>query len=467
MKYFIQYILPIIGFFVSFTLCTSSNKEGYEYYYIIPLIFAVYILIDRDIYERAFANVGFAIFFLTGCLRYFLTPFVACISNYPVLIGMTPSAAEYHEAIYLLIYEELTILFFFFFFLRKRYYKIKEYKQRVVIVDTIANKSLLKLMCALAVLAVIAFPQMFTSIHFAGDLSSIDLTETIRNDIPFAGIFTETLSLGRLFAVLLIIDYLYKQSRNSGSYKFAIFVSIGAIFLNASFVTNLSRFGIIVPIISYTYLLMNLYRRQRGLIVSTMFTAIISIVVVMSAIKFFSEDRNTANYESNDATFWGETLQEYFMGVKETAVGVHARPQVNKIYSDNKIFLFFNDVFSNVIGLSNFTYPPLNTVSLYNFVYFPRVNAVCQIPPNIINGLYYFGRWLAPLFTMFFIYMFSFLDYKARKTKNMVYKFALLYGALYCGLCMMINGAMLCSFLVNDTLIILIYSKLNFSIAKR
>ena len=72
--------------------------------------------------------------------------------------------------------------------------------------------------------------------------------------------------------------------------------------------------------------------------------------------------------QSNDFTFWGETLQSYFMGVKETAVGIHAKSQIDMFYPDGKIFLFFNDVFSNVIGLSNFTYSPLNTVHIYNYV---------------------------------------------------------------------------------------------------
>lgn len=467
MKYFVQYMLPIIGFLVSFILSTNSNQDGYEWYFVIPLIFSIYILIDKEIYERIFANVGFAIFFLTACFRYLLTPLVACSSNYSVLFGMIPSAEEYREAVNLLIYEEIAILLFFFFFLRKKYYKRSEYKQKIVFVDTISKKSLLILMCILALLTVIVFPQMFANIHFAGNLSSTDLAETIVIDVPFAGIFTEILSLGRFFAVLLIIDYLYKKSRKKGSYKFAIFVSMGVIFLNASFVTNLSRFGIVVPIISYTYLLMSLYRKQKRMIVTTMFAAVVSVVVVMSAIKFFSEDRNSANYESNDITFWGETLQTYFMGVKETAVGIHAESQVDMVYPDNKVFLFFNDIFSNVIGLSNFTYSPLNTVHLYNYVYFPRVKSVSQIPPNIINGMYYFSRLGAPLFTLFFIFMFSFLDFKARKTQNMMYKFALLYGALYSGLCMMINGSMLCASLVNDTLIILLYSKFNFLIAKK
>ena len=81
MKFLVQYILPIIGFFISFTLFTSSNQAGYERYFVIPLVFSIYILVDKEIYERAFANVGFAIFFLTGCFRYLLTPFVGCLSN--------------------------------------------------------------------------------------------------------------------------------------------------------------------------------------------------------------------------------------------------------------------------------------------------------------------------------------------------------------------------------------------------
>lgn len=467
MKFIVNKILPFVGFFVAFAVWSNTKVSGYEYYFIVPLLFSIYVFLDRDIYERAYNNIGFAIFFLTAVFRYLLTPLITSLSGYSILIGVTPSSREFGEAVWLIIYEEIAV-FALLFFLKKKYYGRKDYLTNTIeMTQGVGRKPLFIIMCLLAVLTVLAFPQMFANIHFVGNLSDMDLSETIVVDIPFAGIFTEILSLGRLLGVLLIIDYLWRKSRKTGAYKMAIFVSIAVIMLNASFVTNLSRFGIIVPIISYTYLLMSLYRRQKGLIISIMFSVVLGVVVVMSAVKFFSEDRNASNYESNDVNFWGDTMQMYFMGVKETAVGVRAEDQVDLVYSGNKFLLFLNDTFSNVIGLSNFMASHINTVHLYNYVYFPRGTSVSQIPPNVINGLYYFGCWAAPLYTLFFVYMFAFLDYKARHCKRIVDKFALLYGALYCSLCMMINGAMLCSFLVNDTLILLLYSKFNYFVSKK
>lgn len=467
MKFIVNNILPFAGFFVAFVVWSNTKTSGYEWYFIVPLLFSVYSISDRGIYERAYNNIGFAIFFLTAVFRYLLTPLIAALSGYSTLFGVTPSSQDYKEAVGLIIYEEIAV-FALLYYLKKKYYKRKDYLTNTTEMSQgIGRKPLFVFMCLLAVLTVLAFPQMFANIHFAGNLSDIDLSETIVVDVPFAGVFTEILSLGRLLGVLLIMDYLWRRSKKTKAYKMAILVSVAVIMLNASFVTNLSRFGIIVPIISYTYLLMSLYRRQKGLIVTTMFSIVLGVVVVMSAVKFFSEDRNASNYESNDVNFWGDTMQMYFMGVKETAVGVRAEGQVDLVYPGNKLLLFLNDTFSNVIGLSNFTASRVNTVHLYNYVYFPRGTSVSQIPPNIINGLYYFGRWAAPLYTLFFVYMFAFLDYKARHCKRMVDKFALLYGALYCSLCMMINGAMLCSFLVNDTLILLLYSKLNYFVSKK
>lgn len=467
MKFILNKILPFVGFFISFVVWSNTNVSGYEWYFIVPLLFSIYALLDSDIYERAYNNIGFAIFFLTAVFRYLLTPLIASLSGYSTLFGATPSSQEYQEAVGLIIYEEVAV-FALLYYLQKKYYKRKDYlANSIEMSQGIGRKPLFVFMCLLAVLTVLAFPQMFANIHFAGNLSDMDLSETIVVDVPFAGVFTEILSLGRLLGVLLIMDYLWRRSKKTKSYKMAILISVAFIMLNASFVTNLSRFGIIVPIISYTYLLMSLYRRQKGLIVTTMFSIVLGVVVVMSAVKFFSEDRNASNYESNDVNFWGDTMQMYFMGVKETAVGVRAEDQVDLVYSGNKFMLFLNDTFSNVIGLSNFTESRINTVHLYNYVYFPRGTSVSQIPPNVINGLYYFGRWAAPLYTLFFVYLFAFLDYKARHCKRIVDKFALLYGALYCSLCMMINGAMLCSFLVNDTLILLLYSKLNYFVSKK
>lgn len=463
MRFIINILLPIFGFFVTYTLWAENTNEGYEMYYLVPFIFSLYLLIDRNINTRIFANAGFAVFFLTAIFRFLLTPYIACISNYPILFGIEPTPGEFKEAVSLSLYEEILILLVFFA-IKSKFYKRGQTECQKLPIEEIGGKKLLYLMCLLALFSVIKFPQMFKNLHFVGKLSKIDLAETIVVDIPFAGIFTEALTLGRMFAILIIFNYLYKKSKKKG--KLAIFVSIAFVLINASVVNNLSRFGVIVPIISFTYLLLAIYYKQRNLIVTTMASIILAIVVGMSAVKFFSEDRNSSNYKSDDITFWGETFQTYFMGVKETAVGIHTESQIDMIYKDRRGLLFLNDTFSNVIGLSNFTIATFNTTRIYNGVYFPRSDKGQQIPPNIINGLFYFGKYWAPIYPLFFLFMLCYLDYKSRNTNNMIYKYALIYGALNSGLFMMVNGTMIICYLINDMVLMLIYAKLNNLISK-
>lgn len=461
MKTYINNILFLLGIIVSGYILFNSTHKGYTNYYLVPLIFAIYVKLDKEIYIRAMNNVGFAMFFISSCFRFYIVPFITCASKYAVILGMSPTIQDYKEAVNLAIYEEITILFIFYTILRKKFYKTEYYlSNQVQKIELIKSHKLFTFIIVTSLLIILLIPQSISNINFITNLGNINLAETIVLNFPLAGLCTAIINLGRFFTILLLINYFYKKSKQ-GHTLFYIIISICIILLNASFVTNLSRFGMIVPIISFTYLLLKIYDNYKTKIIKIMILCTTIIIVGMSAIKFFSEDRNTNANASNEVTFWGETLQTYFMGIKEIAVGIHAKDRIDGIYENNKIALFFNDSFQNILGLSNLTTPQLNTTRLYNYTYFPNSRSISQIPPNIINGLYYFGWFLAPLYILLFIYMFSYLDYKVHRNSNIVLKFAFLYGALYCGLCMMINGAMLISFLINEMLAIIICFKLN------
>lgn len=448
-------VLPAIGVFIAFVVQVVTDKRGCELIFLLPVIYSVYLFCDRGIYTRALNNIGYGVFVLVATFRYFFSPLFLALSDYNVLYGLDPPSTYYSQAVWLLLYEEV-IVFLFLFFLKRKFYVESDLIQ--VSPAPIKRKRPFLMMTILGLFVVVFMPQMVSDIHFIGNLGKIDLSETIRITLPLAGLFKEIVTLGRLFAVLLIIDYAFRKSRY-GKRKFYVLLSVLAIVLNASFITNLSRFGMIMPIISFTYLLMMLFKQQKRMVMRTMFSLVVMALIVISALKFFSEDRNVGGYKSDDIEFWGDTMNMYFMGVRETAVGIYAENLINRAYEGQTYLLFLNDAFSNVIGLSNFTEPQVNSVRLYNYVYFPKVNSVSQIPPNIIEGLYYWGWFLSPLYTVFFIFIFAFLDKKIRHTSNLVQKYALLSGSLYCGLCMMINGAMIISFLFNETLMIILYNK--------
>ena len=182
-------------------------------------------------------------------------------------------------------------------------------------------------------------------------------------------------------------------------------------------------------------------------------------ITFMSAVKFFGAGRGNENMSKNIG-WWGDTLNMYFSGPKETAIGVKATNLVNELYGWKRYKLLLNDAFSNVIGLSNFTQKNNSTI-IYNYIYFSSSIAVCQIVPNIIEGYYYFGILFCWLWPCLFVYLCFFFDKKAQCAETLDLKFAFIYAEIYCGMYLMINSSMIIANITNVSILLWILSKIN------
>ena len=242
-----------------------------------------------------------------------------------------------------------------------------------------------------------------------------DLATTIRVDFAGSGIYKTLFTFARYSLVLVIVDFFYKRNLKRDSAINIIGAFIPTL-LNCLYVSNLSRIGIFAPLLSCAFLIIILFNtpKARKTILYGIGTIGLLFIIYLSFVKFFGEGRG----DTSNATswlWWGDTLNMYFTGIKETAIGIKAKSLINETYGLNRIALMFNDCFSNVSFISNLTNHDINSNKLYNIVYFGGNISVSQICPNICEGIYYFGTALSVVWPALFVYLSHLFSYKSQK----------------------------------------------------
>ena len=172
-----------------------------------------------------------------------------------------------------------------------------------------------------------------------------DLATTIRVDFAGSGIYKTLFTFARYSLVLVIVDFFYKRNLKRDSAINIIGAFIPTL-LNCLYVSNLSRIGIFAPLLSCAFLIIILFNtpKARKTILYGIGTIGLLFIIYLSFVKFFGEGRG----DTSNATswlWWGDTLNMYFTGIKETAIGIKAKSLINETYGLNRIALMFMIVF--------------------------------------------------------------------------------------------------------------------------
>jgi hypothetical protein len=304
-----------------------------------------------------------------------------------------------------------------------------------------------------------AMPSAFMDYRFLFDQT--DLATTIRVDFAGSGIYKTLFTFARYSLVLVIVDFFYKRNLKRDSAINIIGAFIPTL-LNCLYVSNLSRIGIFAPLLSCAFLIIILFNtpKARKTILYGIGTIGLLFIIYLSFVKFFGEGRG----DTSNATswlWWGDTLNMYFTGIKETAIGIKAKSLINETYGLNRIALMFNDCFSNVSFISNLTNHDINSNKLYNIVYFGGNISVSQICPNICEGIYYFGTALSVVWPALFVYLSHLFSYKSHEKEYIDLKFIYIYSAIYCGMILMLNSAMIVCNIINISVLYAVVAFIN------
>lgn len=453
----ISYIISSISFGVAiFIFINSSSIAGYEYYFLVPLCFSMLCILCRNNNYVNMMMVGPFIINITMVIRYVILPFVACLGGYYYIIGRAPGSSDIEDAIFLTLYEMVIVCLYSNYLSGK--YSVGKF-------DWINNNKQFKsgwlylLIVLLGIITVVLIPEAVEDQRFI--LNQADLQNTVIVNFPLAGLFKTVVNFARYCAVLLIINACYKRELNKPSI-FNIIISFGVILLNTLYISNLSRFSLVIPLIVFTVILLYLYNapNQRKFIMGIFASAFLIALSYTSFLKFFGEGRGDED-NAMDMSWWGDTLNAYFMGIKEMAIGLNNLYLIDSVYGGNGILLLLNDSFSNISALSGLTISSITSTQLYNLTYFGSTLSNSHIVPNICNGVYYFGYIFSPIWTCIFIFLAHWFSRKIYTNDRLDRKFAYIYAAIWSGTVFMVNGSMIISNIVNVSLLFLLMTRIN------
>lgn len=460
-KFIKSYMINIIIVFLAIIIsCVIMNNtpygSEYEYYFLVPLIFGFIIIFSPYISFTDMENMGPMLLNYTMLIKYMISPLIYCLSGYYSWWGIYPSPENIRWAVFYTIYEMIALMISSNIF---AHHFAKKKKENLSTIQPLKTKMLYVMLIIIALTIIVLIPKAVADQRFI--LNQVDLSKTIRVDFAFSGIFTTFITFGRYSAIILIINYFYKKNLQKES-KWNVILAFVPVFVNSLFVSNLSRISILVPMLTFSFLIYSLFdtKKARRMIISLFLIIVILFGSYLSFIKFFGEGRgNDSNL--NNIEWWGDTLNMYFSGIKETAIGIKAQDLVDYNYGTFKIKLFLNDIISNVIGLSNLANTNLTSTKIFNYTYFGSDIAVCQIVPNIVEGIYYFGGIFSVAWPIIFVYFTYFFISIYKQQRYLDFKFVFLYASIYCAMILMINSAMIISNVINISVLFAILAFLN------
>ena len=442
----------IIGLFVFFN---TPHDSGYELYFVLPLVWGCLLILKPILNFIDVTCIGSFVLAYTMFIKYSISPLISCIGKYTSWLGTAPGRDNLQKAVLLTIYEMLVL--YFVCYICNRKYKAKSFKIENNIAEINDNWGHVSLVI-IGAASFVLVPSAFADYRFIFD--NTNLSENIFITAAGAGVFKTFFIVGRYSLVILLINSFYKRYKKTPSALYVI-LSFLVVLLNCIYVQNLSRINILIPLMIGLAICTQFFPRKsdRKSILLLAGTIGVTFLVVLSYLKFFGEGRGDAS-NMNSIEWWGDTLNMYFTGIKETAIGYKALPYIESVFGWNRFPLFINDFFSNISLLSNLSNIGKCSVVLYNRIYF-GANYTGQIPPNSIEGVYYFGSVLAPILPAIFValaYKFSYLSkLKARIDEKFIY----LYAAIWSGLVLMINYNMIVANIVNISLFYLVFVMIN------
>lgn len=466
---FIRYAVILLSFGIGFImLVVDCPREGYEWYGVVPILFAIMTLLCGSFSFCEYKKIGVFVLQLSMICRYVITPIIGHFGGYHSIFGTSVTKKEIEMAVLLTVYEMI-----FVFVISE--YQSRMWKHKVCgIINKSGGENRIEPLrgsifhigiILLGIAAVIFQPLTISDQRFLFNQNNLALN--IRVDFPLAGIYKTAFNFARYSVILLVINLCFKRNKKHRSIE-NIVLPILVIAVNALFNSNLSRIGLLVPIITFSVVMLRVFseKKQRRTLMLIVGCGLIGGLIFLSFVKFFGEGRgDTSN--STDLSWWSDTLNMYFMGIKEIALGVKATSRVEAVYGWFRLPLIFNDIFSQVVGLSNFTNTDINSTTLYNLTYFGSSISKSQICPNICEGLYYFGGFFAPLWTGVFVWLTHWFTNRISEQKYIDSMFVYTISAVYCGMCLMINSCMIIYAIVNISLLYGVIAYLNKKIVLR
>jgi len=440
----------ITGFLVAFYMFIATDiNSPYKFYFLIPFIFSVTILIYKKI-SKNISYIGMMTLLAIMYFKYIVMPFVNCLSDYTLWRGVSPNESFLKAGVWLTIYEMLGVLIIINIF-EGKFYNNTDKKS----ITVPKRYGIYVFVVVLALLLVIIFPGIP-----GGFISSVLASDQVNKVIPAKGLWITIFNFGSLILLLLLISYYKVKYDKSNSFKYVI-VSIITILIYLFVSAGYSRWSIAIPGLILMDMMTKLFKKYKMIILLCIGTVLLVGLIAITSMKM---NYNYDNINSN-STLWADTLQMYFSGPKNIAFAIETKQFINVTYGYFPLNVIFNDFFRSVAGLSRFTNSYASTVDIFNTCIYKSTIAQDQIVPMMGQSFTYFGYLFSPLLTIFATIIMMFFEGKANKGADLMKYYIFSFTAVWFARAMMLNATIIFSQLTNTLCLFLIIKWTNDRIA--
>ncbi|MBR6103856.1 MAG: hypothetical protein IKP81_02215 [Paludibacteraceae bacterium] len=382
----------VISFISTFICIYLHNNFVDANYFIVPLIYFLCLLFLRnyDIYSN---HLSIRIIDLLMLVRYSIMP----VSYYlrdaePYSFDITLA----DEGLFLIVYEMICV------FLSLNYFSKSTFRNEDFNSDTKFGISFsdfgVRIIIVLFVITMLMYPQYLKNLL----TFSFESMEEVDIESNVNGMFNLIYKTGSVVLSCLLLSRLYSLGQSRKSFFIGICVTFICVWICSLGTSgSVSRTSFLTNGIIYSLILVKifpLYKRN----IFIMFAIVVGSMLVLGTISRFYADKSSENFVGDMLNF--EMLDSYFGGLRDVVVSIKASVNYDSLLD---VETFFNDIFAGVPFFAsrsgvNFD---IRSNAVFNLAFFgfPGINS--RICPLIGQGYIYLGPILAPLFTVFFVYM--------------------------------------------------------------
>lgn len=415
--------IVLISFSVSIILLTDFDKPThYNLLFVLPLIYALYLLVYAKLFKSFFDNLGITLILGLLFVRLVISPIFKFLGGYNDKIILDAS----HNtpiAIILVAYETIAIMTTLFLLVKK--YPDKENKSNISNCSFQVNRKYIGVLFILVIIQISIFiytPGLlegYRSIFGIKDPTFTHLEQTYITQ-KYGTSFGAKLSLVtgqylmkslRLLLPNTMIVLINRKKRNiyrkSLSYMVLL---IQLFFIDGAIARSVIYMLISFLLISYIYPYKRIKKIAKILIIS-------SIVVI-----FYWLFRS--NLVGKEITQYFSTIfSTYFSGINIVSGSLNLPRNLG-----TRLQYFLYD-FLKAIPYGNTIFALSETDSQ---IYFNLINGTTgQIPTTIGSGYYYFGFFLSPIYSIIFTIMAFKMGRKANQTPILISKLRYLFLTIY------------------------------------
>lgn len=440
--------LYILALSIISSIATINNNEDYKYLFIIPILYGLlnYITIKTT-------KIGPGLFMMNIVLtiRYIIFPPLFKLSNFKCTI-LNNSDSDYINTAILLSVIEMLFIFISYNIINKIISKNIKYRPSLLN----NNGNIIQYVIIIfGILIVLNNPSVLNTYNSILNTNSNQITK----ELIGSGVELQFLSWSITFITLSIVTFSYSKFLKYKKSKF-FYLAATVCIINVLFYKGSSRLSLLIPLITFMFLLLELFPSYKIKVKSVFYTIAIVAITIISSLKFFGNIESSTLSSNIDIQSSVDLINAYFGGIPNVIIGVKSSTLFEHIINYKTII---NDVLGNAMGISKYFDIKNKSSYFFNYPIYTdlKVIVVDQIVPTIIMGYMYFNIYFCFIPTIIMVYAICKFDFLFRIEHKVEYIYLYAYMSAFVGFTLPGNITHLTTLIFNFFLPLLILFKLN------